>query len=147
MGGVFLGGADCADAPCGPGACCFQTSCNIADAFSCIAAGREFAGAGTSCLDDPCGAGVGACCFGDGACQDLAPADCASAGGTWLSAHELRRGPLRPGCLLPSVGITDLLLLLPRWGPASGNPADLDGDGIVGITDLLALLGAWGPCS
>jgi hypothetical protein len=60
MGGVFLPGANCADSPCGPGACCFEQSCNIADAFSCITSGREYAGAGTSCFDDPCKAGVGA---------------------------------------------------------------------------------------
>jgi hypothetical protein len=45
-----------------------------------------------------------------------------------------------------SVGITDLLDLLPAWGPNPGHPADFDGDGIVGITDLLGLLVNWGPC-
>ncbi len=86
LGGVFLPGANCAEGPCGPGACCYEQSCNIADAFSCITAGREYAGAGTTCFDDPCQAGVGACCFGDGSCQDLSPLACASAGGTWLGA-------------------------------------------------------------
>ncbi len=103
LGGVFLPGEDCAGAPCGPGACCFDESCNIADAFSCIAAGREFAGAGTTCLQDPCGAGVGACCFGDGSCQDLSPAACGGAGGTWLGAGtSCALGPCVLGaCCLP----------------------------------------------
>ena len=84
--GVFLPGAGCDDDPCATGACCFNDNCNQADAFSCISAGREFAGAGTSCLDDPCDSGVGACCFADETCQDLSPEDCAAAGATWLGA-------------------------------------------------------------
>ncbi len=28
----------------------------------------------------------------------------------------------------------------------AGNPADLDGDGVVGSADLAIMLGAWGPC-
>ncbi len=86
LGGVFLPGEDCANDPCGPGACCFNENCNQADAYSCISAGREFAGAGTSCLDDPCESGVGACCFADGSCLDLSPDDCAAQAGTWLGA-------------------------------------------------------------
>ena len=86
LGGVFLPGEDCSTDPCGVGACCFKLDCNQADAFSCISAGRIFAGAGTSCLDDPCESGVGACCFGDGTCTDSSSEDCATAGGTWLGA-------------------------------------------------------------
>lgn len=85
MGGVFLPGADCANDPCGDGACCFKENCAIADAFSCITAGREFGGAGTDCIDDPCMAGVGACC-NDGACDDASPEECDATGGTWLGA-------------------------------------------------------------
>jgi hypothetical protein len=84
LGGVFLPGEDCATDPCGVGACCFGANCNETDAFSCITAGREFVGAGTSCLDEPCGPTVGACCFGDGSCTDSTSDDCAAAGGTWL---------------------------------------------------------------
>ena len=54
LGGIFLPGEDCANAPCSTGACCDGRSCGQADAFSCITVGRTFAGAGTSCLDDPC---------------------------------------------------------------------------------------------
>ncbi len=86
LNGVFLPGEDCATSPCGTGACCFNLNCNQADAFSCITAGRTFAGAGTSCLDDPCDAGVGACCFTDGSCLDLSPEDCATQAGNWLGA-------------------------------------------------------------
>jgi hypothetical protein len=86
FGGVFLPGADCATDPCAPGACCNDLNCAIADAFSCITAGREFGGAGTTCLDDPCEAGVGACCLPDETCLDASPADCSDAGGTWLGA-------------------------------------------------------------
>ncbi len=86
LGGIFLSGEDCANAPCSTGACCDGQDCGQADAFSCISAGRTFAGAGTSCLDDPCDAGSGACCFTDGSCQDIGPDDCSNQGGTWLGA-------------------------------------------------------------
>ena len=47
-----------------------------------------------------------------------------------------------------SVGITDLLILLSRWGPCPDPPdecpADLDLDGSVGVLDLLNLLANWG---
>ena len=86
LNGVFLPGEDCATDPCAVGACCFGLSCAESDAYSCITNGRDFAGAGTSCLDDPCDAGVGACCFGDGTCTDSSPEDCGTAGGTWLGA-------------------------------------------------------------
>ncbi|MCH8153323.1 MAG: hypothetical protein IH830_13235 [Planctomycetes bacterium] len=45
-----------------------------------------------------------------------------------------------------SVGILDLLALLPAWGTDPGGPPDFDGDGTVGILDLLTLLANWGPC-
>ena len=45
-----------------------------------------------------------------------------------------------------SVGINDLLDLLPAWGPNPGHPADLDGDGAVGTSDFRLLLEGWGPC-
>jgi len=61
------------------------------------------------------------------------------------------------GCACPadldgdgSVGVTDFLKLLARWGPCPDPPgpcpADLDGDGSVGVTDFLDLLAGWGPC-
>ena len=83
--GVFLDGEDCATDPCAPAACCDNLTCGIADAFSCVTAGRQYAGAGVTCLDDPCGAGVGACCL-DGACSDDSPENCSAAGGSWLGA-------------------------------------------------------------
>ncbi|MHC4649982.1 MAG: hypothetical protein ACYTES_03895, partial [Planctomycetota bacterium] len=48
-----------------------------------------------------------------------------------------------------SVGITDFLILLARWGPCPDPcpPAclgDLDGDCVVGINDFLTLLAVWG---
>lgn len=41
------------------------------------------------------------------------------------------------------VGFDDLLILLGDWGPCAGCPADLDGNGDVGFTDMVQLLGAW----
>ncbi len=45
-----------------------------------------------------------------------------------------------------SVGASDLLSLLVRWGSDPGGPPDFDGDGNVGAADLLSLLVNWGPC-
>ena len=40
------------------------------------------------------------------------------------------------------VGAADLAILLGSWGPCEGCPADLDGDGAVGAADLAILLGS-----
>ncbi|MCH8252045.1 MAG: hypothetical protein IID36_06295, partial [Planctomycetes bacterium] len=65
-------------------------------------AGREFAGQGTTCLDDPCESGVGACC-NSGSCDDVSPEECAADGGEWLGAGTNCAGGLcAPGaCCLP----------------------------------------------
>lgn len=42
------------------------------------------------------------------------------------------------------VGAADLAILLGSWGSCEGCPADLDGDGVVGAADLAILLGSWG---
>jgi len=42
------------------------------------------------------------------------------------------------------VGFTDMLAVLSYWGPCPGCPSDIDGDGSVGLTDLIAVLAAWG---
>ncbi|MCH7823290.1 MAG: hypothetical protein IH849_00685 [Acidobacteria bacterium] len=83
--GVFLPGEDCADDACEEGACCTDVSCNQANAFQCIIAGRDFAGAGTSCLDDPCEGGVGACCVEED-CSETTLEGCDSLGGSWNGA-------------------------------------------------------------
>ena len=47
------------------------------------------------------------------------------------------------------VAVTDLLLLLARWGPCPpvGDCfGDIDNHGTVAVPDLLRLLAAWGPC-
>ncbi len=85
LGGVFLPGESCDKGACGEGACCFEDNCLLTDAYSCISSGRTFAGAGTSCLDDPCDSNIGACCLGD-ECMDLSPKDCGVMGGSWLGA-------------------------------------------------------------
>ncbi len=85
LGGVFLPGESCDEDACGEGACCFEDNCAMTDAYSCIASGRTFAGAGTTCLDDPCDSNIGACCLGED-CLDLSPKECDAMGGTWLGA-------------------------------------------------------------
>ncbi|MDZ4753791.1 MAG: hypothetical protein SGJ11_04770, partial [Phycisphaerae bacterium] len=38
----------------------------------------------------------------------------------------------------------EVCVTVPNQSPATGNPADLNGDGIVNAMDLSILLGAWG---
>jgi hypothetical protein len=45
------------------------------------------------------------------------------------------------------IGFADLLLVLAEWGPCAACPEDLDGSGAVDFPDLLEILGKWGPCS
>lgn len=102
--GTFLDGEDCGTDPCAPAACCDGLTCGIADAFSCVTAGRQYAGAGVTCLDDPCAAGVGACCQ-NGACTDDSPENCSADGGSWLGAGtNCTQGPCELGsCCSPGV--------------------------------------------
>jgi|GEM_PF-1398535 len=102
LGGIFMPGEDCNDGPCGIGACCTESSCVMTDAYSCIAAGRDFMGAGTDCSTDPCEQGTGACCI-EGQCSILSPEDCAGAGGAFLGYGTICVGnPCDIGaCCLP----------------------------------------------
>lgn len=98
--GVFLPDADCADGPCAPGACCSKVNCVEADAFNCIMGGRDYIGAGTLCVDNPCAIDLGACCTGE-ACGVSA-----GCGGTLLlKRQELfrLRQPIWPGLRWPGV--------------------------------------------
>ena len=42
------------------------------------------------------------------------------------------------------VDVTDFLMLLANWGETGDNPADINGDGVVDVTDFLALQENWG---
>jgi len=96
-GGVFFPGAACADGVCGIGACCFPLGCVDTDAYTCITGGREFMGAGTQCIDDPCEIGWGACCLSEG-CEELSLEECDLAGGTWAGPGiECAGGPCDSG--------------------------------------------------
>jgi len=85
LGGVFLDGEDCATDPCVPAACCDGVNCGILGAHACITSGRSYAGAGVTCLDDPCQANIGVCC-NNGSCSEQSPDDCSTGGGVWLGA-------------------------------------------------------------
>ena len=102
LGGVYLEGEVCMDQPCSVGACCSELACATTNAYNCIIGGRDFGGAGTTCLDDPCEDNIGACCT-DGACDFLSPADCDMQGGTWLGAGTncMNDMCVIGGCCLP----------------------------------------------
>ncbi len=89
IGGVFLDGADCATGACGIGACCSEVAClDGLDVFACVASGREPAGTGTVCADDPCGNDSGACCLPRG-CVIESGVDCTRQGGVWRGADTV----------------------------------------------------------
>jgi hypothetical protein len=83
-GGFYLPSQSCAQDACGTGACCSPISCFATDAYSCMSEGRDFAGAGLSCLTDPCGGQIGACCRPGGQCSQTTLPACQSLGGGWL---------------------------------------------------------------
>ncbi len=108
LGGVFLEAADCANNPCGVGACCSGPSCVMATAYNCITNGREFVGAGVSCGTNPCGFETGTCCVG-GACIVVLPASCASLGGTFIGFGQLcQNGPCDMGACCTESGCTQV---------------------------------------
>lgn len=80
-GGVSLDFQDCANTPCGIGACCTTVNCIEANAYDCLLNGYLHQGPGTSCTPSPC-VTTGACCFPDSTCQVLTLNDCIEAGGT-----------------------------------------------------------------
>ncbi len=80
-GGVTLDFQDCANAPCGVGACCTTVSCIEANAYDCLLNGYNHQGPGTTCTPSPC-VTTGACCFPDSTCQVITLNDCNESGGT-----------------------------------------------------------------
>ena len=52
----------------------------------CSTSGGDYQGPGTDCASFDCT--LGACCFGDGSCQDLTIDTCANAGG-WFNRIEV----------------------------------------------------------
>jgi hypothetical protein len=68
---------------------------------------------------------LAACCFDDGACQDLTLDDCTNAGGVWEG--------------YPTECATFEC-------PTPPCPADINGDGWVNVDDLFEVLGNWGQC-
>lgn len=86
-GATYFADTLCASGPCGPpptGACCDNGSCfdNILEA-ACVSGGRIWAGANTTCQDEPLPCDTGACCVGTN-CVTLLPSQCASQGGQFL---------------------------------------------------------------
>lgn len=94
---------------------------------------------------------IGACCFADGTCAELEPADCAAFGGEFqgdgVSCNDA-------DCPQPQIDADfnddgwvdswDLFHLLSQWG-RTNSACDVDDDGMVNANDLHLLLAAWGP--
>jgi hypothetical protein len=50
--------------------------------------GGDWLGVDSTCQPNPCPQPVGACCFADGTCRMLSPADCGNQQGTWSGPDE-----------------------------------------------------------
>lgn len=93
-----------------------------------------------------------ACCFGDGTCQDLPAAECASSGGTPEGVGSSCAAGYCGPCLGDadqdkSVGLNDVAWVIGVWGQMSPPvPAtiDLDGDGLIGLGDIAMAITHWG---
>jgi hypothetical protein len=93
------------DPPCflATGACCFPDGgfCDITIPDDCAAAGGDWIGADTDCIQCPV---VGACCLSDGTCTFLEQEPCALENGTWLGqsgrCEECPTPPVCPGAPL-----------------------------------------------
>lgn len=93
-----------------------------------------------------------ACCFGDGTCQDLPAAECASSGGTAEGIGSSCAARYCEPCLGDAdqdktVGLNDVARVIGSWGQMSPPvPAtiDLDGDGVIGLGDIATAITHWG---
>jgi len=153
-------GTQCAFFTCFPeGACCLPdgTCAGGLSPEDCTALNGSYQGDGSTC-DAPCPDPVGACCFGSGFCLALTEADCIAAAGAWAGANtscvDGNGNGVADDCEPPSgepadlngdgvVDGADLGILLSNWGKCLGCPADLNGDGVVDGADLGILLSAW----
>ncbi len=125
----FVGEGNINFSPVFAGTGCNPTDLMIVLGSLCIDAGNPAAEFDDLCLPPSMGGarndmgafgGPGAC---DWSCTFLLPTDVDRSG---------------------SVGIVDLLIVLPSWGSCSAVcPADVDCDGVVGIVDLLDVIGDW----
>ncbi len=125
IGGVYLDGAECKDDPCAAGACCSDLACfDGITAFACVTGGRDYAGAGTACADDPCAIGVGACCV-DGTCAIEEEGVCLENDGSWLGpGTTCVTAPCEPGACCSPAACADVL----RFECLRQNGAFLAGD-------------------
>lgn len=72
------------------GACCLDSSgerggsgCLLLTHERCDAIGGAYQGDGTDCETSECAAGLGACCFSNGACELTSGSDCAESNGVF----------------------------------------------------------------
>lgn len=87
QGGVFEGGATCAQGVCG--ACCtFQNECLDTTASQCANMDGSTFFANMTCADGPCGPPpVGACCDNGACADDMLEDDCLNAGRVWAGPN------------------------------------------------------------
>ena len=125
-------GQTCTGYVCFPtGACCLPDGTCIGPVSpeQCAAQNGVFKGNNTVCTASTCPQPTGAACFPNGFCLQLTQAQANSAGATW-------KGPGTDCVDANGNGLAD--------DCEQGNPADVNGDGVVNAADLSLVLGAWG---
>lgn len=116
---------------CSPkGACCFPCPalCNNITAEECAAAGGDYRGDDTRCLDE-CAPIFGACCLSDGNCEQLQQCDCDFRGGTYKGNNTLCDECLPPGIC----GENTVNCVTATWEKDGDGPWYLRSYGSVGV--------------
>jgi len=104
------------------GVCCFGSDCILSNELLCNSMYGTWLGPDATCAThsiDDCGDPIGACCLNSG-CDQVTEAQCDQLGGSWAGVGT--------GCAIceqpceadinrdQAVEMTDLLMLLERWG-------------------------------
>lgn len=116
--------------PAVTGACCNDASANCVDGVNivnCQLSNLRFS-EGISCgsVSPPCGTNTpGACCLGEGACQQLTPTNCQNSGGTW-QAGTCTNSPCTPtnGLCANAISISSGVFVFNTIGALTDGPPD-----------------------
>ncbi len=118
------------ETPTVTGACCNDTSANCVDGINtinCQLSDLRFS-EGISCagVSPTCGTNTpGACCLGDGVCQELNPTNCQNSGGTW-QAGNCSNSPCTPinGICANAISISSGVFVFSTLGALTDGPPD-----------------------
>ncbi len=113
LDGSFAGeGVLCGPATCPTGVCCTGSNCEEITRDACGVAGGTYEGDGTDCGQIDCPNVLGACCLGNGLCDNLLPSVCEDAVGVYQGPYTSCEEDLCAvgACCLPDDPCTEQLV-------------------------------------